>query len=327
MNQLTYREPANNNPYVVLRADLLTEAHVSRLRGICHGWADFIRVSESANIRDVEPEIFKATILLGWAPVPTLLASSIQYYLCGSAGFDAYQGVGLESKSGFVFTNAAGTMSIPLAEHALAFMFMATRRLYHHVEQQRDRKWSRIPDAGELFGSTVCIVGFGGIGTELSRRCSALGMRVTAVKRTPGAIEGVDQVFTPGELAKAVDGADHVVSCLPGGAETRGVFNREIFSAMKPGAAFHAVSRGSVIDFPALEEALQSGRLAFAGLDVCDREPLAQESPLWEMPNVLLTSHSAGWSPQLAGRLCDLFAENLQDIRHDRPLKNIISLR
>jgi phosphoglycerate dehydrogenase-like enzyme len=82
-----------------------------------------------------------------------------------------------------------------------------------------------------------------------------------------------------------------------------------------------------VIDFPALEEALQSGRLAFAGLDVCDREPLAQESPLWEMPNVLLTSHSAGWSPQLAGRLCDLFAENLQDIRHDRPLKNIISLR
>jgi phosphoglycerate dehydrogenase-like enzyme len=111
------------------------------------------------------------------------------------------------------------------------------------------------------------------------------------------------------------------------GAETRGVFDREIFSAMKPGASFHAVSRGSVIDFPALEEALQSGRLAFAGLDVCDREPLAQESPLWEMPNVLLTSHSAGWSPQLAGRLCDLFAENLQDIRHDRPLKNIISLR
>jgi phosphoglycerate dehydrogenase-like enzyme len=320
-------EHSNKHQHVVARADVLTEAHIALLQESCRGWADFIRVSESADIRKVEPEILKATILIGWAPVPTLLASSIEYYLCGSAGYDAYQGVGLESKPGFVLTNAAGTMSIPLAEHALAFMFMATRRFHHHAGQQRDRKWSRIPDAGELFGSTVCIVGFGGIGIELSRRCRALGMRVTAVKRSPGVVEGVDQVFTPGELAKAVAGADHVVSCLPGGAETRGVFDREIFSAMKPGATFHAVSRGSVIDFPALEEALQSGRLAFAGLDVCDREPLAQESPLWEMPNVLLTSHSAGWSPQLAGRLCNLFAENLENIRHDRPLKNIISLR
>jgi len=320
-------EHSNKSPKVVVRADVLTEAHIARLQEACRGWADFIRVSESADIREVEPEILKATILIGWAPVPTLLASSIEYYLCGSAGYDAYQGVGLESKPGFVLTNAAGTMSIPLAEHALAFMFMATRRLHHHAEQQRDRKWSRIPDAGELFGSTVCIVGFGGIGIELTRRCRALGMSVTAVKRSPGAIEGVDRVFAPGELAKALAGADHVVSCLPGGAETRAMFDREIFGAMKPGASFHAVSRGSVIKFPALEEALQSGRLAFAGLDVCDHEPLAQESPLWEMPNVLLTSHSAGWSPQLAGRLCDLFAENLENIRHDRPLKNIISLR
>jgi phosphoglycerate dehydrogenase-like enzyme len=320
-------EHSNKNPQVVVRADLLTEAHIARLQESCRDWSDFIRVSESADIREVEPEIRKATILIGWAPVPTLLASSIQYYLCGSAGYDAYQGVGLESKPGFVLTNAAGTMSIPLAEHALAFMFMATRQFYRHAEQQRDRKWSRIPDAGELYGSTVCIVGFGGIGIELSHRCRALGMRVTAVKRSPGAIDGVDEVFAPGELAKALAGADHVVSCLPGGAETRGVFNREIFSAMKLGASFHAVSRGSVIEFPALEEALRSGRLAFAGLDVCDREPLAKESPLWEMPNVLLTSHSAGWSPQLAGRLCDLFVENLKNIREGRPLKNIISLR
>ena len=320
-------EHSNKNPKVVVRADLLTEAHIARLQESCRGWADFIRVSESADIREVEPEILKATILIGWAPVPTLLASSIEYYLCGSAGYDAYQGVGLESKPGFVLTNAAGTMNIPLAEHALAFMFMATRRLHHHAGQQRDRKWSRIPDAGELFGSTVCIVGFGGIGIELTRRCRALGMRVTAVKRSPGAIEGVDQVFAPGELAKAVAGADHVVSCLPGGAETRAMFDREIFGAMKPGASFHAVSRGSVIDFPALEEALRSGRLAFAGLDVCDREPLAQESSLWEMPNVLLTSHSAGWSPQLAGRLCDLFVENLENICEGLPLKNVISLR
>lgn len=320
-------EHSNKNPLVVARADVLTEAHASRLRGICDGWADFIRVPESADIREVEPEILKATILVGWAPVPTLLASSIRFYLCGSAGYDAYQGVGLESKPGFVLTNAAGTMSIPLAEHALAFMFLATRRLHHHAGQQRARKWSRIPDAGELFGSTVCIVGFGGIGIELTRRCRALGMRVTAVKRSPGAIEGVDRVFAPGELEKAVADADHVVSCLPGGAETNGLFHRGIFSAMKPGASFHAVSRGSVIDFPALEEALQSGRLAFAGLDVCDREPLAQESPLWEMPNVLLTSHSAGWSPQLAGRLCELFAENLENIRDDRPLRNVISLQ
>ena len=320
-------EHSNNSPRVVTCADVLTESHIARLQDACRGWADFIRVSESADIREVEAEILKATILVGWAPVPTLLASSIRFYLCGSAGYDAYQGVGLESKPGFVLTNAAGTMSIPLAEHALAFMFMAARQFYRHADQQRKRVWSRIPDAGELFGAKVCIVGFGGIGIELTRRCRALGMRVTAVKRSPGAVEGVDQVFTPGELAKAVAGADHVVSCLPGGAETRGMFDREIFGAMKSGAAFHAVSRGSVIDFPALEVALQSGRLAFAGLDVCDREPLAQESPLWEMPNVLLTSHSAGWSPQLAGRLCDLFAENLQNIRHDRPLRNIISLR
>ncbi|MBF0245687.1 MAG: D-2-hydroxyacid dehydrogenase, partial [Planctomycetes bacterium] len=247
-------------------------------------------------MEDVEKEILSAQILVGWAPVQTLLASSIQYYLCGSAGFDAYQGAGLESKPGFVICNAAGTMVIPIAEHALAFMFTASRQFYRHVSQQRQRLWSRNFDGGELAGATVCIVGFGGVGRELAKRCQALGMRVIGVRRTTGTDALVDAMFAPSDLAQAVAGADHVVSCTPGGAETRRMFNAEFFAAMKPGSAFHAVSRGSVIDFPALEQALISGHLGFAGLDVCDPEPLDTKSQLWDLPNVVLTSHSAGWS-------------------------------
>jgi D-2-hydroxyacid dehydrogenase (NADP+) len=311
---------------VVLRADLMNETHIERLRAACRGWADFRRVAEAAPIEDVEAEILAAQILVGWAPVKTLVASSIQYYLCGSAGYDAYQGAGLESKPGFVITNAAGTMGIPIAEHALAFMFMASRQLHRHVRQQRQGVWSRIFDGGELCGATVCIVGLGGAGRELARRCRALGMRVIGVRRTPGPDVAVDALFAPGDLALAVAGANHVVSCLPGGRETARVFNAAIFAAMKPGSAFHVVSRGSVIDFPALEQALVSGHLGFAGLDVSDPEPPAPESPLWDLPNVLFTSHSAGWSPRLPDRLCDLFVENLENLRDGQPLRNVVKL-
>ncbi len=311
---------------VVLRADLLRDAHLDRIQEACRDWTRFERVSEAEDPWEVEGLILDADVLVGWAPPGALLDSPVRYYLCGSAGIDAYRHTGLENKPGFLMCNADGTMTIPIAEHALAFMMTAERELFRHAVQQRDRVWKRIPGAGELHGSTVCIVGFGGAGRELAIRCRALGMRVIGVRRSKGADSAADAMFTPERLAEAVSTADHVVACLPGGVETIRIFNREIFAAMKAGASFHAVSRGSVIDFAALEEALISGHLKFAGLDVTDPEPLPPECPLWEMPNVLLTSHSAGWSPRLADRLCDLFVENLQNIRNGRPLRNVVSL-
>lgn len=311
---------------VIVRADLLRDHDLKRIEASCAGWASVERTAEQPATDISRQNLLLADVVVGWASPEALLASKARYYLCGSAGIDAYRHTGLESKAGFTICNAAGTMTIPIAEHALSFMMMAERALFAHAAQQRERVWKRIPDAGELHGSTVCIVGFGLSGRELAVRSRALGMRVIGVRRSVDIDPIVDAMYPPEQLAEAVATADHVVCCLPGGVETQRVFNHGIFAAMKVGASFHAVSRGSVIDFAALEDALLSGHLKFAGLDVCDPEPLPQGSPLWEMSNVLLTSHSAGWSPRLADRLCDLFVENLQNIRDGQPLRNVVSL-
>ncbi|OAM87714.1 D-2-hydroxyacid dehydrogenase [Termitidicoccus mucosus] len=312
-------------PLVLLSADQLGETHAQQIAVACSGWADFRRIPQDLPDAELVPLLARAKILAGWTPPALLPGSALEAYLCGSAGYDAYIGLGLDRKPGFRLANAAAIMAPVIAEHCLALMFALARQLPAILDQQRRRHYERRWHAGEVTGSTACIVGLGGSGTELAWRCRALGLRTIGVCRTPANHGGVTDALLPMDgLPSAVALADHIFVLLPGGAATRRVFGETIFARARRGACFYTASRGSVTDEAALVRALAGGRVAGAGVDVFEREPLPAESPLWTLPNVIVSPHSAGLSTKLNDRLAALFSENLLRLRDGRALKNQI---
>ncbi|QDU89493.1 D-3-phosphoglycerate dehydrogenase [Pirellulimonas nuda] len=155
-----------------------------------------------------------------------------------------------------------------------------------HWEDRRAGRWSRLNTYDELYGSTVCGVGLGDIGKRIALTCSALGMTVVASTRQPDGRTppGVEVVVGLDALSGVLPGCDHVVVRLPSAPATRGLFNRELLECMKPGARFYDVGRGDVVEASALVDALQTGRIGAAGLDVFAAEPPASTSPLWRSP-------------------------------------------
>lgn len=312
---------------IVVSADQFSPSHVARIAAAVAGWGSCERVSQYSTSDAVCRALAEADIVVGWTSAAQLLASRASLYLCGSAGMDACLGAGLERKANFRACSAGSVMAVTIAEHVLALMLALARQIPQILQQQRERRWERRWQAGELCGSTACIVGLGGSGTELARRCRVLGLRTIGVRRDGGpAHPEVDRTFPVSRLSEAVREADHVVAVLPGGPHTRRLFDAAILDAMKPGACFYSAARGSVTDEAALVERLQSGRLGGAALDVFADEPLPAASPLWSLPNVIVSPHSAGLSARLSDRLCDLMCENLRRHRSGEPLRNEIDL-
>ena len=316
-------------PAIVLAADQLDDAAAADVAAACDDWAaSFRRVSQTLPRGEMAALLDATDVLVGWTDPSLLRESRVSTYLCGSAGFDAYVGIGLDRKPGFRLTNAAGVMAGTIAEHCIALMFALVRELPTILDQQRRRQYERRWQARELGGSTACIVGLGAAGTALARLCRGVGMRTIGVCRTPDSHRGVTDVLHGIDaLPEAVTHADHVVSLLPGGPATRNVFNARIFSRMKRGACYYAAGRGSVTDEDALIAALANGPLAGAGIDVFAQEPLHDASPLWTMPNVIVSPHSAGLSMSLNRRLAALFVDNLNRLRFGQPLCHEIAPR
>jgi D-2-hydroxyacid dehydrogenase (NADP+) len=315
-------------PHIFVAIDIFQERHLEAIASCVNGWASWERISEQLPHAEQEKKLAAADIVVGWAPPNLLAGSKVRLYLCGSAGIDAYRGQGIESKpGGFTLCNAAGTMSIPIAEHAIAMMFALVRRLPEHGRLQQARQFTRIRNGGEVAGSTACICGIGGSGTEIAARCAALGMKTIGMRRDPAKSHPlIPRLYGLDQLNQAVAEADHVFCTLPASAETKQIFNAAVFDAMKPGTFFYNVSRGAPVDSAALTGALVSGHLGGAGLDVFDPEPVPSDSALWRLPNVILTGHSAGWSIKLADRLCELFVRNLNNYRAGLPLANLTPL-
>lgn len=312
--------------HIVLSADQLGSEHGERIAATCEGWATYERIPQDLERAALTDLLGRTQILVGWTVPELLLPSAVETYLCGSAGYDAYVGIGLDRKPGFRLTNGANIMGTPIAEHCMALMLALVRQIPTILDQQRRHHYERRWKAGEVLGQTACIVGLGGVGTELARRCQAFGIRTVGVCRTPSRHAGAaDRVLATEDLPEAVKDADHVFAVLPGGPATRGMFNREFFARMKPGAYFYTAARGSVTDEEALIKALQSGHLAGAGVDVFAREPLSAQSPLWDLPNVIVSPHSAGLSDRLNDKLTHLFVRNLERVRDGKPLINEIS--
>ncbi|HLA90106.1 MAG TPA: D-2-hydroxyacid dehydrogenase [Gemmatimonadaceae bacterium] len=235
--------------------------------------------------------------------------------------------------SEIVITNSAGVFGPPIADHVLAGVLHFLRAFDVAEELKRRVEWNssafgtREARVREVSECRVLIVGTGGIGGEVGRRFGALGARVTGVRRDPakGTPPGFDRVVGPTGLDAELARADVVVLAAPFTGETRALLTAARLARLPDGAIVCNVSRGGLVDEPALTAALQTGRLRGAVLDVFAREPLASDSPLWHLPRVLHTPHVAGVSPgRFWERLVGLFLDNWERYRTGTPLRNVV---
>jgi len=207
---------------------------------------------------------------------------------------------------------AAHIHSEPIAEHLFAMLLAFTRKLPTALRQQAEHRWERYSPAVTLPGKTLGLLGVGAIGRRAAELGAAFGMRVLGLRRTGAPAPGVDRMFTPMQKAEMLPLCDVIMNTLPLTPRTEGFLGAAEFALMKPGALLFNIGRGMTIDTAALIEALYSGRLAGAGLDVTDPEPLPPDHPLWDAPNVLITPHNSGGHPDYAERVADLFLANLR---------------
>lgn len=216
-----------------------------------------------------------------------------------------------EERQRVVITQAGDVNAIPLAEFAIFGLLAFTKGLPRLVADQQHRRWDRYPVA-ELDGQTVLVIGLGAVGLEVARLAKALGMRVMGVSlsgRTDS--EYVDRVRPPRFLADLLQVSHGVVITLPLVEETRAMIDADAIGRMHSAAVLVNVGGGGVVDEAALIDALADGRLAGAALDVFETEPLPADSPLWQMPNVIVSPHTAGLSPRENERIMALFSEDL----------------
>lgn len=227
-----------------------------------------------------------------------------------------------------LLTNAAGIHAVPLAEHVLLSLLYFWKDVPARRRDQRDHVWERYAGR-ELRGATVLVVGMGAVGQEVARTCRAIGLRVIGMRRSPVADPAsvhADAVVPPQRLLETLPEADAVVLIAPHTPETERMIDARALAAMKPGAVLVNIARGALVDEPALVAALRSGHLSGAALDVAAVEPLPGDSPLWDLPNVFVTAHSASTVDKENERLTDLFCDNLRRYLDGAPLRNRLVL-
>ena len=270
-------------------------------------------------------QISTATVILGWPrPEDLAKATSLKWFQTMWAGSDEYMGEGIVPE-GAMMTSSSGSNSLSVAEHALAGLMAVCRRLPVYRDSQRAHVWKDEGPMKALWGSTVLVVGAGHIGSAFASRCRSLGAAALGVKRkVTGPVEGFDQVFPMEELDALLPQADVVALFLPHSPETVHLMDARRIALMKDDAILISAGRGTVLDQEALAQAMQTGKLWGAALDVTEPEPLPQNSPLWDIPNLLLTPHVAGGMRlEITRRTCVRMAlDNLRRYLAGEPLVN-----
>ncbi|MDO4783855.1 MAG: D-2-hydroxyacid dehydrogenase [Propionibacteriaceae bacterium] len=223
------------------------------------------------------------------------------------------------------FTTSAGVHGSSLAEFAVFGVLAGAKSLPRLLAQQARKEWSGRWCMKQLTDMTVIVAGLGAIGRQIASRLSALGVRVIGVNRPAADIDGVASVIPPERLAETIGQADALVVALPGTDATHKLVDAEVLKRATPGLIVVNVGRGTVIDEEALIEALDDGRVGFAALDVFYSEPLAQDSPLWEHPNVVVSPHTAGLVETEDLQIADLFVANATRLLDGEPMVNQVN--
>jgi phosphoglycerate dehydrogenase-like enzyme len=255
-------------------------------------------------------------------------APKLRWIHSWGAGVDRLLSIPEVARGSVILTNSSGIHSIPISEHVIALMLIFTRKLKEFILFQNDGVW-HVPDEtyifDELKGKTVGIVGLGSIGSEIAKKAKCFGMTVLATRRTITAKPTfVDELLPSYDLKRLLKESDFVVISAPLTSKTKGMIGAQEFANMKRTAYIINIARGEIIQQNELISALKQKKIAGAGLDVFETEPLQPNSDLWHMKNVIITPHVAGETVHYYERTTKIFCENLRRYINKTPLINIV---
>lgn len=294
-----------------------------------------IEINYSATKRDDEQALNGADVLIGWALPPEQLcaAKSLRWIYSITAAVDQFLYPELIS-SGIALTNAGSVHGPVVAEHAIAMLLALAKRLSSAMRYQERRKWAmeamwnEKPRPREVRGASLLVVGLGSIGAEVASMAAALKMHVIGVREHPErGVAGANEVVGYGSLDEVVGRADFVVLAVPLTEQTRHLIDARRLQRFKPTAFLINVSRGGLVDEAALAKALRDRKIAGSALDVFEEEPLSRWSPLWKMPQVLITPHTAFLTENVWHRHYEVFAANLKRYLAGQPLEDVVDKR
>lgn len=300
----------------------MTEDDVAALQAVAAGHTVRHARSEDEAIQRAPG----SEVVLGLMPESVFQAcTQLKWFQSASAGMDQVLFPAL-TESDVTVTNMAGLYARAGAEQAWALLLALARGIHHTVTKFPSRDWSRVP-IQELSDCTALVLGMGGFGQEFVKRGAGYDLAVLALDPVQTEFQGVQEIRPPTRenLHAFLPQADLVVSACPLTPETYHVISHEEFTLMKSSALIVNVSRGGIIDEDALSTALQSGMIAGAGLDVVETEPLPDDSPLWETPNLILTPHQAGFSADRHANIVSFFVGNLRRYVQGQSLLNVVA--
>ena len=276
--------------------------------------------------------VSRADVIIGNV-APSLINASprLRWIQLGSAGYEAYLAEGVLGPS-TLLTNASGAYGPAVAEHCFAMLLSLMKRLPAYQDDQRKHRWSDEGMVSSLSGAKVLVLGAGDIGLSFAALCTAVGATCVGAKRhvpsvlTPAYERAFSAVVSMADLARGLPEADVVASFLPSSPETRRLVDEDFLARMKPGSYLVNGGRGDLVDQQALRRALEDSRLAGVGLDVTNPEPLPEDDPLWDAPNLIITPHVAGfWHlHSTLERVVALATENLGRYARGERLENLV---
>lgn len=285
-----------------------TEGQLSRLKAL---GADFLYVEDEREEFSFDVSAVDAVVCNGLFLYNDIKKfKNLKFIQLTSAGLDRVPAEYIKSKNISLF-NARGVYSVPMAEFAVLGTLLIYKKSFFFRENQKNHVWQKNRELFELCGKTVLTVGCGSVGSECARRYKALGCRVLGVDLYPTENELYEKIYPLSVLPSVLSISDAVILTLPLTDETRGLFDGEMLSHMKNTAVLINISRGAVVDEDALTAALSEKKLYGAVLDVFESEPLSQDSPLWDMENVVITPHNSFVSEKNSERLFSVIYGNL----------------
>jgi len=291
-----------------------------------------VNVVHLPDYKRVDEEIGDAEIVVAWSIRPEQIAAAKKLRWIHSPAAAVHQLIFPELvNSDIILTNAREVHGPVVAEHVIALIFALAKKIPGSVRLQEKHVWGQqilwdeLPRVREVAGATLGLIGLGSIGGAVAKSAKALGMRVIAVREHPEkGSEGADAVFGPAQIDEVFRQSDYVVLAAPVTTSTKAIANAERLALMKDDACLINVARGPLVDETALSAALRGKKIGGAALDVFPKEPLAADSPLWDVPNLLITPHTAALTDKLWERHYALFSENLQRHLAGQPLLAVV---
>ena len=301
------------------------ESFVDELRAE-HPQVEFVG---AYNVEEQIRQIRDADIYHGWPPQEVFVAAErLRWLHCPGTGIDRITKIPELAESDVVLTNTRGPHAPPMADHVLGMVINLAHRWWELFEDQRAHRWEPKGTYTQLDGTTMGILALGDIGTQVAQRANGFGMKVYAVDKHPRpAPPFVEELWGLERLDELLGLSDWFVVTAPYTSETRGLIDSRRLGLLKAGAHVIVISRGGIVDENALVEALRSGKVAGAGIDAFAQEPLPEDSPFWDMENVVISPHSSANASRMLEERRAIFKENLRRFLANEPFLYVCDKR